>query len=158
THPAFAGIAFANEDLVDFIADEAGKPGSADDHHGHGTHVAGTIFGREVSGTRIGVARGVKKALKGKVLGPQGGPTERGFTAIECALKRKADVISMSLGLDFPGFVKVLTEKLGLPQDIAVSRALEAYRENMRLFDRLAALVEARVANGRGALLVAASG
>jgi len=157
-HPAFTGVTFADDDLMDFIADEAGKPGSADDHHGHGTHVAGTIFGRDIDGIRIGVARGVKKALIGKVLGTEGGPTEAIFSAIEWALKRKADVISMSLGMDFPGFVKLLEEKLGLPQDIAVSRALEAYRENMRLFDRLAALVEARVANGRGALLVAASG
>ena len=157
-HSAFADITFTNDDLVDFIADEAGKPGSAEDHHGHGTHVAGTIFGRDVDGTRIGVARGVKKILIGKVLGPNGGPTEAVFNAIEWALKRKADVISMSLGMDFPRFVKVLMEKLGLPQDIAVSRALEGFRENIRLFDRLAALVEARVTNGRGALLVAASG
>jgi subtilisin family serine protease len=158
-HPAFAGITFADDDLVDFTGDEAGKPGAADDHHGHGTHVAGTIFGRDVGGTRIGIARGVKKILIATVLGPNGGPTEAVFNAIEWALKRKADVISMSLGIDFPGFVKVLmAPPLKLPQDIAVSRALEAYRENLRLFDRLAALVEARVANGRGALLVAASG
>ena len=157
-HPAFTGIPFADDDLMDFIADEAGKSGSADDHHGHGTHVCGTIFGRDVDGTRIGIARGVKKVLIGKVLGPAGASTEAIFNAIEWALKRKADVISMSLGIDFPGFVAQLMEKLQLPQDIAVSRALEAYRENIRLFDRLAALVEARVANGRGALLVAASG
>jgi subtilisin family serine protease len=158
SHKAFAGITFDNEDLVDFIADEAGSPGSAKDLHGHGTHVAGTIVGRDVNGTRIGVARGVKKVLIGKVLGPKGGSTEAIFNGIEWALKRKADVISMSLGMDFPGFVKQLVERLDLPQDIAVSRALEGYRENMRLFDRLAALVEARVNNGRGALLVAASG
>lgn len=125
-HPAFTGITFAAEDLMDFIADEAGKPGSADDHHGHGTHVAGTIFGRDVGDTRIGVARGVKKALIGKVLGPKGGPTEAIFNAVEWALKRKADVISMSLGMDFPGLVNLLMQKLALPQDIAVSRALEA--------------------------------
>ena len=79
------------------------------------------------------------------------------FNAIEWALKRKADVISMSLGIDYPGFVKRLVNH-GLPEDIAASRALEAYRANIRLFDRLAALVEARVTDGRGALLVAASG
>jgi len=158
THPAFARIAFANDDLVDFIADETGKPGTAEDHHGHGTHVAGTIFGRDVGGTRIGVAREVKKVLIAKVLGPNGGSTEAVFNAIEWALKRRADVISMSLGMNFPGMLKSLMESLGLPQDITMSRALVAYRENLRLFDRLAALVEARVANGRGTLLVAASG
>src|SRR5208282_262287 len=49
-----------------------------------------------------GIDRGVKKVLIGKVLGPEGGPTEAVFNAIEWALKRKADVISMSLGMDFP--------------------------------------------------------
>src|SRR4029079_1285646 len=39
---------------------------------GHGTHCAGTIFGRDVAGTRIGIARGVTKALIGKVLDDNG--------------------------------------------------------------------------------------
>ena len=158
THPAFSGLAFDAEDLMDFTADERGVAGSAPDVHGHGTHVAGTLFGREVNGTRIGVAPGVKKVLIGKVLGPKGGPTEAVFNAVEWALKRCADVISMSLGMDFPGLVTQLAGEFGFPQDIAASRALEAYRLNLRLFDRLAAVVEARVAGGRGALLVAASG
>jgi hypothetical protein len=153
-HPAFAGLEL---DLMDFTANEEGVPGSAPDHHGHGSHVAGTIFGREVNGTRIGLAPGVKKALIGKVLGSAGAPSEVVFNAIEWALKKRADVISMSLGIDFPGLVTRLVQD-GLPEDIAASRALEAYRSNVRLFDRLAALVESRIARGRGALLVAASG
>ena len=40
-----------------------------DDLHGHGTLCAGTIFGRDVNGLRIGVARGVSDAIIGKVLG-----------------------------------------------------------------------------------------
>src|SRR4051812_40807487 len=54
THPAFAGVTLVEQDFT----------GSGNgDQHGHGTHCAGTIFGRDVSGTRIGIARGVKKAL-----------------------------------------------------------------------------------------------
>lgn len=156
-HPAFAGLAFDAADLMDFTVDEQGVAGSAPDADGHGTHVAGTIFGREVNGMRIAVAPGVRKVLIGKVLGPQGGPTEAVHNAIDWALRRHADVISMSLGIDFPGVVTRLVQA-GFPEDIAASRALAAYRENVRLFDRLAALVEARVASGRGALLIAASG
>jgi hypothetical protein len=66
-------------------------------------------------------------------------------------------VISMSLGMDFPGLVGKL-EQGGLPQDIAVSRALEAYRSNVRLFDKLADTIKALVLRRRGALLIAASG
>ena len=140
-----------------FTTNEEGVAGSAPDEHGHGTHVAGTIFGRDVNGTRIGVARGVTKVLIGKVLGSNGGPTETIVNGIEWALRRRADIISMSLGMDFPGLCRRLQES-GLPADIALSRALEAYRSNVRLFDRLAGEVQARVERGRGAFLVAASG
>jgi len=42
--------------------------------------------------------------------------------------------------------------------DLATSRALAAYRDNIRLFDRLVALISAGSAVASGALLVAASG
>ena len=156
-HPAFAGINFRDEDLMDFTSNEEGVAGSARDLHGHGTHVAGTIFGRDVNGTRIGIARGNTRVLIAKVLGPNGGPTETIVNAIEWALKKRTDIISMSLGIDFMDLWCRL-QKGGLPEDIALSRALEAYRSNVRLFDRVAAEVQARVERGRGALLVAASG
>jgi len=156
-HEAFAGIKFADDDLMDFSIDTKGKSGSAQDMHGHGTHVAGTILGRDVNGTRIGVARGVTRVLIAKVLGANGGPTEAIVNAINWALTRRADIISMSLGMDFLKIWRGLKDS-GLPEDIAVSRALEAYRSNVRLFDRIASEVQARVEMGRGALLVAASG
>jgi subtilisin family serine protease len=157
THPAFSGLALESNDLMDFSVDEEGKPGSAVDEHGHGTHVAATILGRDVDGARIGIARGIRRALIGKVLGPQGAPTERVYNAIVWALRRRADVISMSLGIDFPGVVTELV-RAGYPADIAASRALEGYRSNVRLFDRLAAVVDALAREQRGALLVAAAG
>ena len=131
-HAAFAGLTFQNDDLMDFTMNEEGVAGSAPDVHGHGTHVAGTILGRDVNGTRIGVARGVTKVLIGKVLGPNGGPTETIFNGIEWALRRRADIISMSLGIDFLSLWRRLQDG-GLPGDIALSRALEAYRSNVRL-------------------------
>ena len=65
-HPAFAGVEIIEKDFS----------GSGDgDRQGHGSHCAGTIFGRDVDGKRIGIARGVKKALIGKVLSDTGGGT-----------------------------------------------------------------------------------
>src|SRR5690606_41473924 len=58
THPAFAGVNLTRRNFT-----TAGD----DDTHGHGTHCAGTIFGRAVNGTRIGVAPGVTEAVIGKV-------------------------------------------------------------------------------------------
>jgi subtilisin family serine protease len=158
-HPAFAGLRFDDADLMDFTIDERGTAGAASDLHGHGTHVAATMFGRDVNGTRIGVARGIEKILIGKVLGSRGrGSTEGILNAIDWALARRADVISMSLGIDFPRIVTRLEQEDGLPNDIAVSRALEGYRSNLRLFDTVAAHIQARVRSGRGAMLVAAAG
>ena len=156
-HPAFAGLTFSPDDLMDFVPNEEGTPGSATDDDGHGTHVCGTIFGRAVDGTRIGVAPGIDRVIVGRVLGPGGGGTEAIFNAMTWALRRGADIISMSLGIDFPDVVKELVEA-NYPPEIAASRALEAYRANIRFFDRIAAFLDARGAEGRGVLVIAASG
>ena len=108
-------------------------------------------------GTRIGVAPGVKKALIGKVLGPGGGSSDQIADAINWAIENGAHVISMSLGIDFPGFVKIL-ENNGFPTEAAVSRALEGYRANVMLFERLASLIKARGLFGQTTLVVAAAG
>jgi subtilisin family serine protease len=149
SHDAFAGVELVERDFS----------GSGNgDHQGHGTHCAGTIFGRDVDGTRIGVARGVQKALIGKVLGDDGsGSSEMIFQGINWAVEQGANVISMSLGFDFPGLVKRLTGR-GWPTELATSYALEAYRGNLRVFDALMALVRAREAFGAGTVLVAAAG
>lgn len=150
SHDAFAGV-----DLVERDFSGSGNG----DRQGHGTHCAGTIFGRDVDGTRIGVARGVSKALIGKVLGDDGsGSSEMIFQGITWAVEQGANVISMSLGFDFPGLVKRLIDDRGWPADLATSYALEAYRGNLRVFDALMSLVRAREAFGAGTLLVAAAG
>jgi subtilisin family serine protease len=147
-HPAFAGVTLVQKDFT----------GEGDgDQHGHGTHCAGTIFGRAVNNTRIGVAQGVKKALIGKVLGNQGGSSDSIVRAIQWAVDNGANVISMSLGIDFPGFVKQL-EGQGLPTELATSIALDGYRTNILLFERLATLIRAQGAFVQTTLLVAAAG
>lgn len=149
SHDAFAG--------VDLIERDFSGSGNGD-RQGHGTHCAGTIFGRDVEGTRIGVAPGVSKALIGKVLGDDGsGSSEMIFQGINWAVEQGANIISMSLGFDFPGLVKLLTGQ-GWPTELATSYALEAYRGNLRVFDALMSLVRAREAFGAGTVLVAAAG
>jgi subtilisin family serine protease len=133
-HPAFAGVTLVERN---FTSDPNGS-----DTHGHGTHCAGTIFGRDVNGLRFGVARGVKKALIGKVLGPGGGGSDQIVQAIQWAVDEGANTISMSLGMDFPGFQKELAAD-GMPAEMATSRALEGYRQNVLLFEKLTALVRA---------------
>lgn len=149
SHPAFNGVQIVQKDFT----------GEGDgDVHGHGTHCAGTIFGREVNGKRIGVATGVKKALIGKVLGQNGGgSSDQISSAIFWALENGANVISMSLGMDFPGYQKELVAR-GLPPEVATSWALEGYRTNVLLFERLASLIRARGALAQTTLIVAAAG
>ena len=148
-HEAFAGVQIEQRDFT----------GEGDgDTHGHGTHCAGTIFGRTVGGRRIGVAQGVKRALVGKVLGAGGGGSDKIAAAIQWAAEGGANVISMSLGMDFPGFVETLVGRFGMPIPAATSRALEGYRSNVQLFERLAALIAGQEMFLRSSILVAAAG
>ena len=148
-HPAFAGATVIQRDFT----------GEGDaDVDGHGTHCAGTIAGRDVDGFRIGVAPGVTEILAGKVLGQEGGSTEWILQGMQWALEEGASVISMSLGMDFPGYVAFLIERHGLPVQQATSLALEDYRHTLRLFGSLAAYMRASTAIGRPVVVVAASG
>lgn len=148
-HPAFEGVAI---EQCDFSGDGDG------DRQGHGTHCAGTIFGRDVAGVRIGVARGVERALVGKVLRDDGGgDSEMIFQGMQWALSNGANVIFMSIGFDFPGMVAEQVAD-NWPADLAVSNALEAYRGNLRMFDAIMQLARARGPFGGGAVVVAAAG
>jgi subtilisin family serine protease len=62
--PAFSGI---NDPIVENFTNEDGG-----DLNGHGTHCAGTIFGRPVKGTNIGIAPGVTQVYIAKVLNKYG--------------------------------------------------------------------------------------
>ncbi|MBP0622934.1 S8 family peptidase [Cupriavidus consociatus] len=148
THPAFDGITLIEKDFS----------GCGDgDSNGHGTHCAGTIFGRDV-GKRIGVARGVNRAVIGKVLRDDGtGQSDMVFNALIWAMQERADIISMSLGFDFPGMVTRLTQD-GWPVDLATSNALEAYRGNLRMFDAIMSVLKAQTAFGVAPLVIAAAG
>ncbi|GEO04981.1 hypothetical protein AAE02nite_26450 [Adhaeribacter aerolatus] len=148
SHPAFAGMSIIQND---FTGEGSG------DQHGHGTHCAGTIFGRNTGNRRIGVAPGVEKALIGKVLGAEGGSSEQIVSAMQWAVENGANVISMSLGMDFPGLVKQLIDS-GFPAELATSRALESYRTNVQLFDRLVALIHSQASFLQPTVIVAAAG
>ncbi|HEU4728022.1 MAG TPA: S8 family serine peptidase [Kofleriaceae bacterium] len=148
-HAAFQGVELTE---VDFTGEGNG------DRDGHGTHCAATIFGRDVGGARIGVARGVSQAFIGKVIGTEGGSTASLLRAIHAAADAGCQIMSMSLGFDFPGAAARLQEQ-GFPPDLATAVALADYRANVRLFDRLGELIQAESLQGhRELLLFAASG
>ena len=149
-HEAFRGKTIIAKDFT----------GEGDgDNNGHGTHCAGSFFGGEVGGVRIGVAPGVEKALIGKVLDGRGrGSTAQILDGILWAARSGANVISVSLGLDFPRMVRTLIEYQGLDIEPATSRALAAYRDNVRMFDRLSELLRAQSALFSRTIVVAAAG
>jgi subtilisin family serine protease len=151
THPAFSGVEIIGRNFT------AGHPDDVTDAHGHGTHCAGTILGRDVGGTRIGVARGVTRAVIGKVLGPGGSSTGTLFTAINWAIENKAQIISMSLGMDFVRFRDRL-EAGGMHPKQATSTAMRVLIDNARFFDKFGNLLRSGAMFGRSSLIVAASG
>ncbi|AYK16209.1 MAG: S8 family peptidase [Methanosarcina flavescens] len=148
-HPAFKGVKLVQKNFTE----EADN-----DIHGHGTHCAGTIFGQDVNDIRIGIAKNIKCALIGKVLGKGGGSSDTLAKAIQWAVNEGANVISMSLGIDFPGYVDWLVREYRMDIKPATSLALEEYRANVNLFTELARVVAAQGEFGRSAIIVAASG
>lgn len=135
THPAF-------KDIKKIIQKNFTDDTEEDDENGHGTHCAGTIFGKETDGIRIGVAPGVENALIGKVLDYNGsGASEQIINGIKWAADNKADIISMSLGFDFPGYVNSLINS-NYPPDLATSKALMGYSANVRLFENLVSFLQ----------------
>ena len=148
SHPAFSET---NIEQKNFTS------GSNHDIDGHGTHCAGTIFGKNIDGIRIGIAPGIEKALIGKVIGPSGSNSNILAEAILWASSNGANVISMSLGFDFPSYVSAL-EARGIPNKLAISMGLDGYRLNLRLFDRLSSFISARSFFQKPIVLIAAAG
>lgn len=148
SHPAFIGLNILEQD---FTGEGNG------DENGHGTHCAGTIFGRDVDGKRIGIARGVSQVLIGKVLGKNNSDTQMIFEALQWSLKEGANIISMSLGFNFTGEVESKVRD-GWPVDLATSQALEAYRGNLRLLDAQMSVFQAHAAFNATPLVIAATG
>ena len=124
------------------------------DRDGHGTHCAGTVFGGRVAGHSIGVAPGVKRALIAKVIGREDSSSATLAHAIDWAIGAGAHVISMSLGMDHPGFVRSRVEA-GYPADVAAARAIQAFRESVDFFSAIAQ--QARYC-GHPVIFVAAAG
>ncbi len=110
-----------------------------------------------MDGVRIGIAPGLTRALIGKALSPQGRSIVALKSALDWAVNHRADVVCMSLSVDFPGLLERFESELEIPKDIAVSRVLEAHRKTMALFDTYMASVRAYSGQNRGALLVAAA-
>ena len=80
------------------------------------------------------------------------------MTAIEWAFRNDAQVISMVVVRHrLPGMVVDLEDE-GVPTELATSMALEGYRANILLFERLGSLVQARASFTGPCLLVAAAG
>lgn len=148
-HAAFQGMTVVQKDFT--------GTGNAD-VDGHGTHCAGTIFGRDVDGQRIGVARGVQRALIAKVLAPNAGSTQSVVSAMNWAVENGANVISMSLGIDFPGYVARLVN-YGFRPEVATTKALHAYRLTVNMYQSLAqSLSSYHQLTGGACVLIAAAG
>ncbi|MGP6089052.1 S8 family serine peptidase [Antarctobacter jejuensis] len=132
THPAFDGVKITAKDFA--------GTGVAD-ANGHGTHVAGTLLGRDLGGTRIGVARGVTDLLIGKALADDGsGRSEDFLHAVLWALQNKADILGFALCFDTPAQVEALVNE-GYPQALATSAAVHAYRGNLRICEMLLRMI-----------------
>jgi subtilisin family serine protease len=157
-HPAFDGMTFEQRDFTKDPGDDGFDEAPDDSKDGHGTHCAATIFGREVDHERIGVAPGITHALIGKILNHEGrGTTEQLYNALEWAIAKGANVISLSLTFSIGDEITKLTEQ-GWELHTAASTALHGYIGNMRILDHLMESSQGLRPNLMGSLIVAAAG
>ena len=151
-HPVFSHIADDKMVIKDFTST------SATDKNGHGTHCAATIFGKALDGSRVGVAPGIDTALIAKVLDDQGrGSADALFDGLLWASAHGADVVSTSIGFDYPGQIERLIESYNYPPKLAASQALVDFAHNLQCFEKISSLIETRFSRS-GCLLVAAAG
>ena len=147
-HQAFQGVQLIQRNFTEEVLH---------DQSGHGTHCAGTIFGRDVQGTRIGVAPGITQAYIGKVIGfDESGSSDALADALLWAAQQEVHIISMSIGLDFMSRFQVLSESLGT--EAAVARTLAEYRDNLYLFENLTQYIQSYGKFKQPPLIVAAAG
>ncbi|MFW2542678.1 S8 family serine peptidase [Primorskyibacter sp. 2E107] len=132
-HPCFKGLSLTTRDFVGT---------GIDDVNGHGTHLAGTILGRDLGGMRIGVARGMTTLVAAKTLTDTGqGRTDEFLHALLWALTEKADIIGFSLAFDTPAYEEQLAAE-GYPQTLAKNAAIHAYRGNLRVFETILSMMD----------------
>ena len=149
-HEAFSHCDVVERSFVD--------PGILGDPHGHGTHCAGILFGQTVSGSRIGVAPGVRRALVGTVLDASGiGSTSSLLHGLNWASEQGASVVSVSIGLDFSAVVDQLLAE-GYPAPVATSAAVVAYVRCLRQLEAAASFYAEGGQAGAQMLMVAAVG
>ncbi len=130
----------------DFTGEGDGDP------NGHGTHCAGTIFGKD-----IGIAPNIDKVLVAKVLDEYGsGNVESMYEAMIWAFTEGAHIISMSIGIDFPGLVVKL--KSGRSIEQATNIALSHYRKTIEGFDSISNLSSVLGKHDGNTIIIAASG
>lgn len=132
THPAFRGLTLNMHDFVGTgIADICG----------HGTHIAGTIFGRDVDGTPIGVAPTVSEGFVAKIFDDTGkGQSNHMFEALIWAADQ-APILCMSMTFDVQRLSQSLRQE-GMPPDLAYKTAISTSQANQTLLRRLVSMLQ----------------
>ena len=148
-HRAFDGVTLVKMDF-------AGS--GIEDANGHGTHLAGTIFGRDVDGIRIGVARGVDRAVIAKAVADDGQGTTAGFFEALCwSAAQRAGIIAFAVSPDMFAFMETL-EAEGYPVSLACAHARHGEQMTLSLFARVLGMFEANARFDGGVLVLAAAG
>ncbi|WP_425097992.1 S8 family serine peptidase [Tropicibacter sp. S64] len=144
-HPCFRKLSLTTRDFVGT---------GLEDVNGHGTHLAGTVLGRDMGGVRIGVARGMTSLIVAKALSDAGQGTSDGFLrALLWAYEQGAQAVGFALSYDTTAQIEAFQDQ-GYPLPLATQEAVHAHRGNLRVVEHLLRLMDP----ARRPLIVAAVG
>ncbi|MFI1013131.1 S8 family serine peptidase [Streptomyces sp. NPDC020965] len=120
-----SGVDETHPDLTGQVVGSANFTSSPDtrDRHGHGTHIASTVAGTGAkSGGRYkGVAPGAK-ILNAKVINDNGVAESDSIAAVDWAVGRGADIVSMSLGSSLGPTADALDARTVRPLEAHINR------------------------------------
>lgn len=151
THERFEGVNIVRKNFTQE---------SDEDVDGHGTHCAGTVFGKNITGKpRIGVAPSIKKAVIGKVLGSEGSSISSIAEGIQWAIQEGSHIISMSLGSDVhEAFIALRDSDNPVPDEILLAWLLDRHLSRMKFYQAVAQYAQSQAAGKTGTVIIAASG
>lgn len=152
-HPCFADMHAEGKICYKQYASDGAEPDTS-----HGTHCAGTFFGQDVNGMRVGVAPGIEKAYVAKVIGQSSSHTGHLKDAVYWAGEKNVHIITTSVIVDLYKLQEELLNEHSMHPRQAFDLAMNTHADTVEFFDSIIQSLSVRTGTRNGCLFIGAAG